>query len=188
MGECGWLVACHRDGARGSRVTPLGVKRYGNGNLLCLQWKVSYHGRVRIHKERERRGKVVEAEEIAGLQQGVADFRRGLYFEAHDAWEEVWRDLSGRRRVFWQAMIQLAVGTHHWNNGNRRGCQSVWNKALNKCDALGQQYSTEVPAPLLYLMAVLSDCLVALEEEEDPLPLIADFATATLSDQWVNFG
>jgi len=142
---------------------------------------------VEMAKECERRGKAVEAEEIAGLQQGMADFRHGLYFEAHDAWEEVWRDLSGRRRVFWQAMIQLAVGTHHWNNGNRRGCQSVWNKALNKCDALGQQYPAEVPAPLLYLMAVLYDCLVALEEEKDPLPLITDFATATLSDQWANF-
>jgi Domain of unknown function (DUF309) len=133
-------------------------------------------------------GHAIDAEEMAGLAQGVADFRLGRYFEAHDAWEDVWRELSGRRRLFWQAMIQLAVGTHHWNNGNRRGCQSVWNKALDKCDALGQQYSTEVPAPLLYLMAVLSDCLVALAEAEDPLPLIADFATATLSDQWVNFG
>lgn len=70
----------------------------------------------------------MEAEEIEGLEQGIADFRGGLYFEAHDAWEEVWRELSGRRRLFWQAMIQLAVGTHHWNNGNRRGCQSVWNR------------------------------------------------------------
>jgi predicted metal-dependent hydrolase len=130
---------------------------------------------------------VVETEEIAGLQQGIADFRNGLYFEAHDAWEEVWRELNGRRRIFWQAMIQLAVGTHHWNNGNRRGCQSVWNKALNKCDTLGQQYDTDVPAPLLCLIAVLYDCLMALEAEQDPLPLIADFAATTLSDQWVTF-
>ncbi len=129
----------------------------------------------------------MEAEEIAGLQQGIAEFRQGLYFEAHDAWEEVWRELSGRRRLFWQAMIQLAVGTHHWNNGNRRGCQSVWNKALNKCDTLGQQYHTAAPDPLLCLMAILYDCLTALEEEQDPLPLIADFATATLSDQWATF-
>ncbi len=129
----------------------------------------------------------MEAEEIAGLQQGVADFRNDLYFEAHDAWEEVWRELNGRPRLFWQAMIQLAVGTHHWNNGNRRGCQSVWNKALNKCDTLGQQYDMEVPAPLLYLMAVLYDCLVALEEDLEPLPLIADFAKTTLSDQWATF-
>jgi hypothetical protein len=130
---------------------------------------------------------VEEAEDIAGLQQGISDFRRGLYFEAHDAWEEVWRELSGRRRLFWQAMIQLAVGAHHWKNSNRRGCTSLWNKALNKCDMLGQQYGTEVPAPLLCLIAVLYDCLIALEAEQDPLPLIVDFATTTLSDQWVTF-
>lgn len=126
-------------------------------------------------------------EEIAGLQQGIDDFRCGLYFEAHDAWEDVWRELSGRRRLFWQAMIQLAVGTHHWNNGNRRGCQSVWNKALNKCDTLGQHYDNEVPAPLLFLIALLYDCLMALEAEQDPLPLIADFAATTLSEQWLTF-
>ncbi len=126
-------------------------------------------------------------EEIAGLQQGIADFRHGHYFEAHDAWEEVWRELSGRRRLFWQAMIQLAVGTHHWNNGNRRGCQSVWNKALNKCDSLGQQYDAEVPAPLLFLIALLYDCLMALEDEQAPLPLIAEFAATTLSEQWLTF-
>jgi predicted metal-dependent hydrolase len=129
----------------------------------------------------------VEAEEIVGLQQGMADFRRGLYFEAHDAWEEVWRELSGRRRLFWQAMIQLAVGAHHWNNGNRRGCQSLWNKALNKCDDLGRQYDAEAPVPLLCLIAVLYDCLMALEAEADPLPVLADFAAASLSDDWVSF-
>jgi hypothetical protein len=133
------------------------------------------------------KGQTADAEEIAGLQQGIADFRLGLYFEAHDAWEDVWRELSGRRRLFWQAMIQLAVGTHHWNNGNRRGCKSVWNKALNKCDTLGQQCDAEVPVPLLCLIAVLYDCLMALEADQDPLPLIVDFATTTLSDQWATF-
>jgi hypothetical protein len=135
----------------------------------------------------QEKGQTADAEEIAGLQQGIADFRLGLYFEAHDAWEDVWRELSGRRRLFWQAMIQLAVGTHHWNNGNRRGCKSVWSKALNKCDTLGQQCDAEVPVPLLCLIAVLYDCLMALEADQDPLPLIVDFATTTLSDQWATF-
>jgi predicted metal-dependent hydrolase len=106
----------------------------------------------------------LESQEIAGLREGIAQFRAGEYFEAHDDWEEVWRELSGRRRLFWQAMIQLAVGTHHWENGNQRGCHSVWSKALQKCDDLGQLYDDEVPAPLFHLIRVLDEGLRALEQ------------------------
>ena len=129
----------------------------------------------------------LDPQEIAGLRQGIAQFRAGDYFSAHDDWEEVWRELSGRRRLFWQAMIQLAVGTHHWENGNQRGCRSVWNKALQKCDDLGQHYAQDVPEPLLLLINVLSDCLIAVELEQDPLSYITDFATLDLSDQWLSF-
>ncbi len=127
----------------------------------------------------------LDPQEISSLRQGMAQFRAGDYFEAHDDWEEVWRELSGRRRLFWQAMIQLAVGTHHWENGNQRGCKSVWNKALQKCDDVGKYYDTDVPEPLLLLISVLSDCLTALELEQDPLPYITAFATLDLSDQWL---
>lgn len=127
----------------------------------------------------------LELQEIAGLQQGMAQFRAGEYFEAHDDWEEVWRELSGRRRLFWQAMIQLAVGTHHWENGNRKGCRSVWSKALQKCDDLGQLYDHEVPAPLFHLIHVLDECLGALEQGQNPLPHILAFAVSDLSDQWL---
>ncbi|MDH3599389.1 MAG: DUF309 domain-containing protein [Candidatus Tectomicrobia bacterium] len=129
----------------------------------------------------------LEPQEIAGLRQGIAQFRAGEYFEAHDDWEEVWRELSGRRRLFWQAMIQLAVGTHHWEHGNQRGCCSVWGKALQKCDDLGQLYDHDVPAPLLHLICVLDEALSALEHSQDPLPHILAFAASALSDQWVTF-
>ena len=126
-----------------------------------------------------------EPQEIASLQQGMAHFRAGDYFEAHDDWEEVWRELSGRRRLFWQAMIQLTVGMHHWENGNLRGCQSVWHKALQKCDDLGQQYEADVPEPLLLLINVLYESLTAVEQGQEPVPYITAFATTDLSDQWL---
>lgn len=113
-------------------------------------------------------------------------FRAGDYFAAHDEWEEVWRELHGRRRLFWQAMIQLAVGMHHWQNKNLKGCRSVWNKALQKCDDLGQTYGTDVPHPLFFLIDVLYTCLLTVESSEDPTPIITEFATSVLSEQWFN--
>lgn len=126
-----------------------------------------------------------EPQEIARLQQGIAHFRSEDYFEAHDDWEEVWRELRGRQRLFWQAMIQLSVGMHHWKNGNLQGCQSVWHKALQKCDDLGQLYDSEVPVPLFLLINVLDESLTSVAQGQTPEPYITNFATTDLSDQWL---
>ena len=162
--------------------------------MLCAQ-AVPYHTRcaAAIHGAAYRQTLSADhwyimtpfdAHEIATLRQGMDYFRAGDYFAAHDAWEEVWRELHGRRRLFWQAMIQLAVGMHHWENENHKGCRSVWNKALQKCDDLGQQYDTDVPPPLFLLIDLLYTCLLAVEHNEDPTPLLAEFGTSVLSEQW----
>ena len=123
-------------------------------------------------------------EELHKLRQGLRHFRTGAYFEAHDDWEEVWQDLRGRQRLFWQAMIQLAVGMVHWQSGNLKGCKSVWRKALQKCDDVACLYDGEVPVPLLHLIAVLAEGLETAEQGHDPTPIMAHFATAVLSEAW----
>jgi predicted metal-dependent hydrolase len=124
------------------------------------------------------------AEDYQLLRQGLERFRAGDYFAAHDDWEEVWRGLRGRQRLFWQAMIQLAVGMVHWQNGNLKGCRSVWNKALQKCDAAADLYETDVPDQLLHLIAILDECLTAVHQGQNPTPSIARFATEDLSEDW----
>ena len=126
----------------------------------------------------------LESEEREALRRGLAYFRRQDYFSAHDDWEEVWRDLSGRRRLFWQAMIQLAVGTHHWQNDNMRGCRSVWQKALQKCDDLSQLYDDEVPDALIFLIDLISECLIIVDHGGDPQPTLTDYAIRVMSEQW----
>jgi predicted metal-dependent hydrolase len=121
------------------------------------------------------------------LRQGLEYFRAGDYFAAHDAWEEVWQGLHGRRRLFWQAMIQLAVGAHHCTYGNRIGCQSQWHKALQKCDALRQMYEADVPDPLVQLTALLDTCLAAVTYGNAPWPHLHTFATSVVSEAWFAF-
>ena len=67
---------------------------------------------------------------LASLRRGLEHFRTRDYFAAHDDWEEVWRDLNGHRRIFWQAMIHLVVGAYHFTNGNLRGCQGTVAQSL----------------------------------------------------------
>jgi predicted metal-dependent hydrolase len=68
------------------------------------------------------------------FDQGLADFRAGKFFEAHDIWEELWQELRGPDRLFLQGLIHLAVGAYHRDNGNHRGATSQWRKAVLKLE------------------------------------------------------
>jgi predicted metal-dependent hydrolase len=68
------------------------------------------------------------------LRKGIEEFNSQLFFEAHDTWEELWREMSGHSRLFVQGLIQTAVGLYHLENGNIRGARSQLGKALNKID------------------------------------------------------
>lgn len=125
--------------------------------------------------------------EIECLHRGIEHFRAGDYFAAHDDWEEVWQGLRGRQRTFWQAMIQLVVGAYHLRNGNRKGCESLWRKALAKCTGLTQTYETDVPTPLLVLTHLLSECLASLYNGVELWPSLTHFANIELSETWYTF-
>jgi predicted metal-dependent hydrolase len=49
---------------------------------------------------------------------GFAEFRAGRFFEAHEEWESLWSESSGRDRLFLQALIQLAAACVHLTRGN----------------------------------------------------------------------
>ena len=68
------------------------------------------------------------------FRKGVEEFNTQCFFEAHDTWEELWRETSGPDRLFYQGLIQAAVGLYHMANGNLRGAQSQFGKALNKLE------------------------------------------------------
>ena len=47
-----------------------------------------------------------------GLEEGLALYRSGYFWEAHEAWEPLWLEArpNSRERAFLQALIQLANG------------------------------------------------------------------------------
>jgi hypothetical protein len=125
-----------------------------------------------------------DTQALTSLRLGLEHFRARDYFAAHDDWEEVWRDLNGRRRVFWQAMIHLVVGAYHFTNGNPRGCQGQWHKALQKCENLIPQYIEPVPKPLTCLHNIVYEALAMVEGGRDPLPHLDAVATSVVSEDW----
>jgi len=127
---------------------------------------------------------IFDAQALAALHRGLDHFRARDYFAAHDDWEEVWRDLNGPQRLFWQAMIQLVVGAYHYTNGNLRGCRGQWQKALQKCVDLAQRYEGPVPEPIAPLHDILCAGLASVERGENPLPSLQAFAASVVSESW----
>lgn len=71
---------------------------------------------------------------------GVEEFNRQFFFEAHDTWEEIWRETSGLDRIFYQGLIHTAVGFYHLGNENWRGAMSQFDKGLRKLEQYLPQY------------------------------------------------
>ncbi len=63
------------------------------------------------------------------LEEGIAFFNAGKFFEAHEALEDVWRAMQGPDRDWLQAVIQVAVALHHHSTGNLAGARSVLARA-----------------------------------------------------------
>jgi predicted metal-dependent hydrolase len=58
---------------------------------------------------------------------GIVQFNRGDWFEAHEAWEDLWHESGPPQRRFYQGLIQAAVGLCHFHNGNLRGAVKLYN-------------------------------------------------------------
>lgn len=65
---------------------------------------------------------------------GARFFDEGRFFEAHDVWEELWMETTGRKRVFYQGMIQLAVAYYHASNSNAKGAAHLITRSIEKLE------------------------------------------------------
>lgn len=68
------------------------------------------------------------------FERGLEEFNNKSFFEAHDTWEELWRETAGSHRLFYQGLIQTAVGFYHLSNKNYKGACSQFGKALAKLE------------------------------------------------------
>ena len=45
------------------------------------------------------------------FEKGLNEYEKGDYFEAHEAWEDLWSDFNFPDRKFIQGLIQLSVSS-----------------------------------------------------------------------------
>ncbi|HSE99241.1 MAG TPA: DUF309 domain-containing protein [Blastocatellia bacterium] len=71
---------------------------------------------------------------------GIEHFNSRQYFEAHEAWEEIWLRSEGDAKLFYQMLIQAAVGLHHYERGNTRGASGMHRNVCEKLSKLPAVY------------------------------------------------
>jgi predicted metal-dependent hydrolase len=70
------------------------------------------------------------------LVEGVALFNAGRWYEAHEVWEEAWKQESGDRRGLLQGLIQVAAGWIKQGEGRAEGARTLFTRALERLEPL----------------------------------------------------
>jgi predicted metal-dependent hydrolase len=75
------------------------------------------------------------------LARGAELFNQGLYWEAHEAWEELWLELEDEPKLFVQGLIQVAAAGHKAFVQNQpRGCVKLLGTALEKLEPMPKDF------------------------------------------------
>ena len=105
------------------------------------------------------------AEKEALFQKGLMEYEKGDYFEAHEAWEDLWSDYNLPDRKFIQGLIQLSVSFVHLRNGNMNGARSL----LKKCSEKFEPYQhLQRGINMNELKMGIESVALAYEEIDDP--------------------
>jgi len=90
------------------------------------------------------------------LQDGILLFNSGRYYEAHEVWEDLWRQTTGPSKVCYQGLIQAAVGMYHLSNLNENGAASQLQKSIRNLEAGGSAVADlDIPGLIQQLHGIL---------------------------------
>ena len=102
------------------------------------------------------------------FQKAVDLFNRRSWYEAHDAFEEVWHETAGPDRRLLQGILQIAVAHVHLERGNLRGATILLGEGVGRLsEAMPGDLGLDLP--LVRDQARLR--LEALQRETDPVAL-----------------
>lgn len=105
------------------------------------------------------------------LARGVELFNGGLYWEAHEAWEEAWTpDRHGPDRGFYKGLIQVAAGCLHSTRANRRGTLNKWRGGLAY---LRPYLPAHQGLDLAGLVSAIEACLEIVERSDGSWPALS---------------
>ena len=98
-------------------------------------------------------------------RKGVRLFNEGLFFEAHDAWEEVWSQVRHpMRERFYRAIIQVAVTLELLRRGRAVGVRQVFVSCQELFEGVPQVFmGVDIPAFIERLRHAIEPALTDLQ-------------------------
>ena len=106
-----------------------------------------------------------------GYRRGIRLFNAREYYDAHEVWEDVWRESHGMEKRFLQGLIQAAVALHHQSTGNVVGACSLVERARRNLAGCPEEFGGIQVAELLAALGEWRAELVA-GEGVSGLPMI----------------
>ncbi len=104
-------------------------------------------------------------------QLGIRHFNAREFYDAHEVWEDVWRESHGLEKRFLQGLIQAAVALHHHSTGNVVGACSLMERARGNLAECPEEFGEIRLGELLEALGVWRAAVVARESVPE-LPVI----------------
>jgi predicted metal-dependent hydrolase len=101
----------------------------------------------------------------------VGHFNRADFFEAHEVWEDAWREAFPPEKQVLQGLIQVAVALHHHSTGNIAGTRSLLPRACRNLSICPGDFHGIAITKLLRSLQVWQEALSA-GTPVPPLPQI----------------
>lgn len=79
-------------------------------------------------------------EKYEKFERGLEHFNARQFFEAHEAWEEVWLVEDEPEKTFLQGIIQIAAAFHHYRRGNSDGAETLLAAGIVKISRFPAQH------------------------------------------------
>jgi predicted metal-dependent hydrolase len=89
---------------------------------------------------RQRETSLGDPEFFADLEAGIRLFNQREYFEAHEVWEDRWKEEAGDSRRFLQGLIQIAAGLLKIQKSSPTGAVKLLAAGTAKVKPLGDTY------------------------------------------------
>ena len=90
------------------------------------------------------------------LQDAIDLFNNQKWYEAHDAFEDIWNDLVGDERQIVQGILQVSVSQFHLNKGNLNGAMILLGEGLGR---IRNKVSEDLEIDLILLCTSLESLL-----------------------------
>ena len=106
--------------------------------------------------------------------EGIEHFNTCDFFEAHEVWEDLWKDTEGSSRLFYKGLIHVAVCLHHFGNGNIRGAKKLYLSSRGYLEPYGPKYMGLDVSKLLSELEVCCRDIIASQEQFPKIDMVPD--------------